>query len=85
MQAGGRREEGMGEKSFILFLLSLPLPSLHSYKYKMHAPPCDASCRAGAICGLVTTRQDDPSACTDLPAGVTMEDIRRHQLMDNMC
>ena len=57
----------------------------HSHKYKMHAPPCDTNCRASAICGLEKTRADDPNACTDLPPGLTMEDVRRHQEKDIMC
>lgn len=65
--------------------LSLPVSSSHSYKYKMHAGPCDASCRVSAICGLERTRKDDPYACTDLPPGVTMEDVHRHQMKDIMC
>ena len=51
----------------------------------MHAPSCDTSCRAAAICGLQQTRADDPNACTDLPPGVTMEDVLKMKEKDIMC
>lgn len=65
-------------------LLYLPL-DVHSYKFKMHAGPCDASCRASSICGLQRTRTDSPYPCTDLPPGVTMDDVLTHLKKDIMC
>jgi sphingomyelin phosphodiesterase len=55
------------------------------YKYKMHAGPCDAGCRASAICGLQRTRTGSPFPCTDLPPGMTMDDVLRHLAKDIMC
>ena len=51
----------------------------------MHAGPCDAGCRASAICGLQRTRTDSPFPCTDLPLGMTMDDVLRHLAKDIMC
>lgn len=60
---------------------------LHRYIHKMHTSgSCNANCKAGTLCDLLTTRPDDPEACKDiLTKGVSMKDVYDHWAMNQRC
>ena len=56
------------------------MKTFYRYRYKLDppSPTCEDSCKAGMLCGMVTSRTGDHSKCSKfLTSDISLADVQR--------